>query len=40
MLPGAENTAAWQQRIDVPLPGVVPYQERADAHNVARYLNI
>jgi hypothetical protein len=40
MLVGEEDTAVLQQCIDVPLLGVVPYQGRADAHDVTRYLNL
>jgi hypothetical protein len=40
MLAGEEDTPALQQRIDVPLPGMVPYQGRADAHDVTRCLDL
>lgn len=34
---GKEDTASLQQRIDVPLPGVLPYRVRADAHGVTMF---
>lgn len=35
-----ENITALQQRISAPLLGVVPYQERPDAREVAAYLDL
>jgi hypothetical protein len=40
MLVREEDTAALQQRIDVPLLGVVPCQGGADAYDVTRYLDL
>jgi hypothetical protein len=40
MLHREADTAASQLRIDVPLPGVVPYLVHAGAHEAAGYPNL